>query len=96
VPDADRYSLGLRFTLARNLSVDKVQALIADMTQDRFLGVLGEKRVNVLKLNSRWINCTKNRFHRHPRARACEEIPAIEPLPRRKPGPIVPPYSITR
>jgi K+-transporting ATPase ATPase C chain len=36
---------------ARNLPVDKVQALIADMTQDRFLGIIGEKRVNVLKLN---------------------------------------------
>jgi potassium-transporting ATPase KdpC subunit len=40
-----------RVAKARNLSVDKVQALVADMTQDRFLGVLGEKRVNVLKLN---------------------------------------------
>ncbi|HXO90412.1 MAG TPA: potassium-transporting ATPase subunit C, partial [Stellaceae bacterium] len=27
------------------------QALVAEMTQDRFLGILGEKRVNVLKLN---------------------------------------------
>jgi K+-transporting ATPase c subunit len=25
--------------------------VVADMAQDRFLGVLGEKRVNVLKLN---------------------------------------------
>jgi K+-transporting ATPase ATPase C chain len=33
------------------MSEDKVRALVADMTQDRFLGVLGEKRVNVLKLN---------------------------------------------
>src|SRR6202049_5185023 len=36
---------------ARNLPQDKVQGLVADMTQDRFLGILGEKRVNVLKLN---------------------------------------------
>ena len=39
------------FALARNLPQDKVQAFVAEMTQDRFLGVLGEKRVNVLKLN---------------------------------------------
>jgi potassium-transporting ATPase KdpC subunit len=40
-----------RVAKARNLSKDKVRALVADMTQDRFLGVLGEKRVNVLELN---------------------------------------------
>src|SRR6201993_10385 len=40
-----------RVAKARNLPVDKVRALVADMTQDRVLGVLGEKRVNVLKLN---------------------------------------------
>ena len=40
-----------RVAKARNLPQDKVQALVADMTQDRFLGILGEKRVNVLKLN---------------------------------------------
>jgi potassium-transporting ATPase KdpC subunit len=40
-----------RVAKARNLSQDKVGALVADMTQDRFLGILGEKRVNVLKLN---------------------------------------------
>jgi potassium-transporting ATPase KdpC subunit len=40
-----------RVAKARNLSQDKVRALVADMTQDRLLGILGEKRVNVLKLN---------------------------------------------
>jgi len=42
-----------RVAKARNLSVDTVQALVdrPDMTQDRFLGILGEKRVNVLALN---------------------------------------------
>jgi K+-transporting ATPase ATPase C chain len=40
-----------RVAKARNLSEDKVRTLVADMTQDRFLGILGEKRVNVLKLN---------------------------------------------
>jgi len=40
-----------RVAKARNLSEDKVRTLVADMTQDRFLGVLGERRVNVLKLN---------------------------------------------
>jgi K+-transporting ATPase ATPase C chain len=40
-----------RVAKARNLSPEKVRDLVADMTQDRFLGILGEKRVNVLKLN---------------------------------------------
>ncbi len=40
-----------RVAKARNLSQDQARALVADMAQDRFLGVLGEKRVNVLKLN---------------------------------------------
>jgi len=40
-----------RVAKARNLPEVKVEALVADMTQDRFLGILGEKRVNVLKLN---------------------------------------------
>ena len=40
-----------RVAKARNISEDKVRTLVADMTQDRFLGVLGEKRVNVLTLN---------------------------------------------
>ena len=40
-----------RVAKARSLPVSKVQTLVADMTQDRFLGILGEKRVNVLKLN---------------------------------------------
>jgi potassium-transporting ATPase KdpC subunit len=41
----------LRVAKARNLPEEKVRALVADMTQDRFLGILGEKRVNVLRLN---------------------------------------------
>ena len=36
---------------ARNIDPDKLRALVADNTRDRFLGVLGEKRVNVLELN---------------------------------------------
>src|SRR5258705_8369332 len=40
-----------RVAKARNFPEAKVQALVVEMTQDRFLGILGEKRVNVLNLN---------------------------------------------
>jgi K+-transporting ATPase ATPase C chain len=40
-----------RVAKARNLSPDKAHALVAEMNQDRSFGALGEKRVNVLKLN---------------------------------------------
>jgi len=40
-----------RVAAARNLSPERVRALVADATDDRFLGILGEARVNVLTLN---------------------------------------------
>lgn len=40
-----------RVAKARGLSLDKVQGLIAQNTQNRSLGVLGEAGVNVLQLN---------------------------------------------
>jgi len=40
-----------RVAKARNLSVDTVQGLVAQNTQGRTFGVLGEPRVNVLQLN---------------------------------------------
>ena len=40
-----------RVANARGLSEDKVRQLVAENTQSRIVGILGEPRVNVLKLN---------------------------------------------
>ena len=40
-----------RIAKARNLPEDRVRQLVADQTAGRFLGLLGEPRVNVLLLN---------------------------------------------
>ena len=40
-----------RVAKARNLDPARLRAFVAAQTQDRFLGVLGERRINVLALN---------------------------------------------
>ena len=40
-----------RIAKARNLPEDRIRQLVDDNTQGRFLGLLGEPRVNVLQLN---------------------------------------------
>ncbi len=40
-----------RIAKARNLPEDRVRQLVEDTTEGRFLGLLGEPRVNVLQLN---------------------------------------------
>ena len=40
-----------RIAKARSMSEEQVRRLVADNTQERFLGIIGEPRVNVLKLN---------------------------------------------
>jgi potassium-transporting ATPase KdpC subunit len=40
-----------RVATARGLPVDRIRQLVAEMTEDRELGILGEPRVNVLGLN---------------------------------------------
>ena len=40
-----------RVAKARNLPEDRIRQLVEDNTEGRFLGLLGEPRVNVLVLN---------------------------------------------
>lgn len=48
-PHGDGYET--RIAKANNMSEEKVRAIIEKCTDSRFLGALGEKTVNVLKVN---------------------------------------------
>lgn len=49
-PEAALYQAA-RISKARNLDINSVHSLVAQMTEKRQFGILGEPRVNVLKLN---------------------------------------------
>ena len=49
-PEAAEFQVA-RVAKGRNLSEDQVRRLVADYTEGRWLGVLGEPRANVLQLN---------------------------------------------
>ena len=49
-PAAAKYQV-TRIAKANNMSEEKVRAIIEKCTDSRFLGVFGEKKVNVLKVN---------------------------------------------
>lgn len=49
-PEAANFQAA-RVAISRNLALDKVQTLIADSTEGRSFGLLGQPRVNVLALN---------------------------------------------
>ena len=51
-PVAAKYQVD-RVAAARGVSAEKLNALVDELTEERFLGIFGEPRVNVVKLNAR-------------------------------------------
>jgi K+-transporting ATPase ATPase C chain len=51
ISPAAAYYQASRIAKLRNISIDKVKAIIDDVTEERTFGVLGERRVNVVRLN---------------------------------------------
>lgn len=65
ISPAAAYYQASRVARARNLSESQVRQLIADNTKGRTLGILGEPRVNVLRLNLA-LNAMSRNSHTEP------------------------------
>ena len=70
-----------RIARVRRLPLARVRKLIADNTDGRFLGVLGEPGVNVLELN---LALDRLRTHEHDRIATDERPPIHEPRAERR------------
>lgn len=75
-PDAAQYQLQ-RVAKTRNITAEQVQELIAQASEGRQLGILGEPRVNVLALNKAL-----------DKAQGIDSAPQLAPTPVAPPAPV--------